>query len=125
MAASGKCFVISRLRRNELPQPAPSLLSLPEGEMIKEGSLFLCRVLNASKSSAPSMLVFQHPVRGSGRIRPAALIGQFAIIIVLTALAVGACLTPAMAQQSGDDAWVATEKGVPTAPVIIDGHLLF
>lgn len=64
-------------------------------------------------------------ITGAGRVRPAALMIQLKIMIVLAALAAGACLSPAMAQQSGDEAWVAAEKGVPTAPVMIDGHLLF
>jgi hypothetical protein len=34
-----------------LPQPAPSLLSLPEEEKIKKGSQFLCRVPKASRIS--------------------------------------------------------------------------
>jgi small-conductance mechanosensitive channel len=64
---------------------------------------------------------------GSNRIRLRALItGTLEVLVLLVAIGAGACLSPAMAQQSGDDsALVATEKGVSTAPVIIDGHFLF
>src|SRR5215469_1947954 len=61
----------------------------------------------------------------SSRVRLAALITRLEIVLVLVGLGLGACQSPAMAQQNDDEAWVATEKGVSTAPVMIDGHLLF
>jgi small-conductance mechanosensitive channel len=54
----------------------------------------------------------------------AAFISRSEIILVLVALFVGVCPSLAIAQQSGDAAWVAAEN-VPSGPVIIDGRLLF
>jgi len=48
------------------------------------------------------------------------------IPILLWLIAAGIFLPPAMAQQSADDArWLAAEKPEPTAPVTIDGSVLF
>ncbi len=48
------------------------------------------------------------------------------ILILLWLIAAGIFLSPAMAQQSADDArWLAAEKPLPTAPVMIDGRVLF
>src|SRR5208337_2268583 len=44
-------------------QPAPSLLSLPKGEKIQEGSQFLCRVLRTGIFPTRSILLFRYPAR--------------------------------------------------------------
>jgi small-conductance mechanosensitive channel len=48
------------------------------------------------------------------------------ILILLAVTAAGLAPNPVMAQQSNDDAaWLGTEKAASTAPVTIDGRLLF
>ena len=53
----------SRLFEKGFSQPAPSLLSLPKGEKIKEGSHLLCRVLRSSIIPNQRIFLSQHPVR--------------------------------------------------------------
>jgi mono/diheme cytochrome c family protein len=53
----------SRLRKKGLPQPAPSLLSLPKGEKIKGRSQLLCRVLKAKITATARKLLFPHPAK--------------------------------------------------------------
>jgi hypothetical protein len=57
----------SRLVEKGLSPPAPSLLSLPEGEKIEESSQFLCRVLIACMVPTQSTLLSQHPARAMWR----------------------------------------------------------
>ena len=56
-ALRASSLFISRLLKKGFSQPAPSLLSLPGGERVKEGSQFSCRVLRAlhfSNSLSPT-----------------------------------------------------------------------
>ncbi len=53
----------SRPLKKGFSQPAPSLLSLPEGEKIKERSQFLCTVLSTCGVPTQSLLLSQHLAR--------------------------------------------------------------
>jgi len=62
--------------------------------------------------------------KSRAQFHPAEFVTRFARLLGLAALFAAACLSPAIAQPSGDEAWVAAEN-VPSAPVIIDGRPLF
>ncbi len=55
----------SRLRKKGIPQPAPSLSSLPVGREVKESSHLLCRVWNRYIRPGPQESLFPHPARES------------------------------------------------------------
>src|SRR5579863_4756896 len=50
-----------RLRKKGIPQPAPSLSSLPAGREVKESSHLLCRVRNRYIRPGPQESFFSHP----------------------------------------------------------------
>src|SRR5271167_5034095 len=56
-----------RAAKKKFRSPAPSLLSLPEGEKIEEGSKLLCRVLQANNAATARKLLFAHPARVTER----------------------------------------------------------
>ena len=48
------------------------------------------------------------------------------LILLLIVMAAGVCAGRSMAQQGGnEETWLASEKPIPSAPVTIDGHVLF
>ena len=53
----------SRLRKKGIPQPTPSLWSLPVGREVKESSHLLCRVRNRYIRPGPQESFFPHPAR--------------------------------------------------------------
>ena len=66
----------SGLRKKVLPQAAPSLLSLPKGEKIKERSQFLCRVQKANITASFRKILFPHPAgRAAGWLCVALIVG--------------------------------------------------
>jgi small-conductance mechanosensitive channel len=65
--------------------------------------------------------------RRSRRTRfTADIIDRFSLLIfALVLIGVGGGLSPALAQQGREEPWAAMEKSVPTAPVVVDGRILF
>ncbi len=60
------------------------------------------------------------------RSNPSGLACGSQFLILLAVIAAGIAPNPVVAQQSNDDAtWLASEKPVPSAPVIIDGHVRY
>jgi hypothetical protein len=75
-----------------------------------------------------SSLTFAQPVRRQV-FAPSRVAGSSAILLLLAAIAVVTCSGTALAQSEGaearDASLIASERQVITAPVVIDGRVLF
>ncbi len=67
----GNAEKFSRLRKKGLPQPAPSLSSLPVGREVKESSHLLCRVPSGHIRPSLQKSLFPHPAREESKTGPA------------------------------------------------------